>query len=182
MNTLKSLTQHITEKLVLNSNSKIRKQQEYNYHPKNSDELIHLVKELIEERGNDADLNDIDTSEITNMSWLFYKSEFNGDISNWEVGKVTNMHGTFYKSKFNGDISSWNVSNVELMSETFSYSEFNGDISDWDVSKVKDMSWLFAFSKFNSDISKWNVNKKCETINVFEDCPIKEEYKPKFNK
>jgi hypothetical protein len=44
------------------------------------------------------------------------------------------------------------------------------------------MSWLFAFSKFNSDISKWNVNKKCETINVFEDCPIKEEYKPKFNK
>ena len=35
---MKSLTQHITEKLVLNSNSKIIKR-EYNYHPKTRNEL-----------------------------------------------------------------------------------------------------------------------------------------------
>jgi surface protein len=68
------------------------------------------------------------------------------------------------------------------MQEMFYSSEFNGDISKWDVSNVENMESMFAGSKFNSDISTWNVNKKCETINVFEDCPIKEKYKPKFNK
>jgi hypothetical protein len=67
---MKSLNQYINEKLVLKSNSKIRKQ-EYNYHPKTNEELRTLVNELIEERGNEADLNDIDTSEIDDMSHVF---------------------------------------------------------------------------------------------------------------
>ena len=55
----------------------------YNYHPKTKEELIDLIKELIGIRGNEADLNDIDVSQITSMSWLFVHSEFNGDISKW---------------------------------------------------------------------------------------------------
>ena len=53
------------------------------YRPKTKKELKSLVKELIKERGNKADLNDIDVSQITSMNELFYKSEFNGDISKW---------------------------------------------------------------------------------------------------
>ena len=45
---MKSLSQHINEKLVLNNNNKIRK---YNYHPKTKEELKELIKQLIEERG-----------------------------------------------------------------------------------------------------------------------------------
>ena len=48
----------------------------YNYHPKTYDELEELVNKLMKERGNNADLNDIDTSEITNMYALFYDSFF----------------------------------------------------------------------------------------------------------
>ena len=125
---MKSLQNYITEKILINKNSKIV----YNYHPKTKDELKELVDKLIKERGNEADLNDIDTSEITDMYGLFKSSNFNGDISEWDVSNVKDMNSMFYRSKFtgeNGDISNWDVSNVENMISMFAYSEFNGDIS-----------------------------------------------------
>ena len=63
----------------------------HNYHPKTRDELKELVDKLIKERGNEADLNVIDTSEITDMDELFYNSDFNGNISDWDVSNVTTM-------------------------------------------------------------------------------------------
>ena len=53
------------------------------------------------------------------MSFMFYGSEFNGDISNWEVGNVTGMSFMFNYSKFNGDISNWNVEKVIDMRSMF---------------------------------------------------------------
>ena len=97
----------------------------YNYHPKTKDELKELLDKLIIERGNDADLNDIDTSEITDMSELFYECKFNGDISKWDVSNVEDMSNMFFESSFNGDISNWNVSNVKDMSYMFYNSKFN---------------------------------------------------------
>ena len=103
----------------------------HNYHPKTKEELVDLVKKLIEKRGNEADLNDIDVSQIKDMWGMFYSSEFNGDISNWDVSNVRNMSGMFAHSKFNGDISNWDVSVVEKMNHMFTNSEFKGDISKW---------------------------------------------------
>ena len=103
----------------------------YNYHPKTKEELGNLINELIEERGNEADLNDIDVSQITDMSYLFYGSQFNGDISNWDVSNVEDMYCMFFNSKFNGDISNWIVRRVRDMDGMFYNSKFNGDISKW---------------------------------------------------
>ena len=103
----------------------------YNYQPKTCKELTELVKKLVNERGNDADLNDIDTSKITDMNYIFYNS------------------------KFNGDISEWDVSNVETMESMFSNSNFNGDISNWDVSNVKDMGVMFYNSPLEKNTPKW---------------------------
>ena len=136
----------------------------YNYQPKTCKELKELIDKLIEKRGNDADLNDIDTSKITDMSYMFKESYFNGDISEWDVSNVKDMNHMFFNSKFtekNGDLSTWDVSKVEDMSYMFSYSEFNGDISEWDVSNVKNMEFMFSKSKFtceNGDISNWDVS------------------------
>jgi surface protein len=80
-----------------------------NMQPKSCDELKKTIKTLIKQRGNKADLNDIDTSKITDMSELFLSSKFNGDISKWDVSNVEDMSAMFYSSKFNGDISNWNV-------------------------------------------------------------------------
>ena len=105
---MKTLKNYITEKILINKNSKIV----YNYHPKTKDELKDIIKQKIESEGNECNLNDIDTSNITDMSNLFAYSEFNGDISKWDVSHVKNMKGMFMRSNFNSNISNWDVSNV----------------------------------------------------------------------
>ena len=106
---MKDLKEIILEKLKIGSKSKVNTE----YHPTTRDELKNLIDKLIQERGNNADLNDIDTSEITDMEKLFYASEFNGDISEWDVSNVTNMYKMFTRSKFNGDLSKWNTTKLE---------------------------------------------------------------------
>ena len=150
---MKTLQHYITEKILINKNSKIT----YNYHPKTKDELKDIIKQKIESEGNECDLNDINTSNITDMSNLFAYSRFNGDISNWDVSNVTNMDSMFACSKFNNDISNWDVSNVINMEDMFIISKFNSDISNWDVSNVK------------------------YSNGMFEKCIIKEKYQPEFN-
>src|SRR5574344_792763 len=113
---MKSLKLYITEALHVNRNTKGNY---HNYHPKTKDELDQLIDKLIKERGLNADLNDIDTSEITDMSYMFYESHFNGNISKWDVSNVTDMYSMFQDSKFNGDISKWDTSNVKIMSFMF---------------------------------------------------------------
>ena len=140
----------IVERLHINKDIK-----SYNYHPKTKNELKQLVYKLIKERGYNANLNDIDTSEITDMSYMFNGSYFNGDISEWDVSKVEEMYCMFYGSMFNGDISKWDVSNVEDMDYMFYYSEFNGDISNWDIKKVKTMKDIFNLSPLEKNPPKW---------------------------
>ena len=154
---MKQINKYIQERLHINKDTG-NHDHHYNYHPKTKDELKKLVNKLIKERGDDADLNDIDTSKITDMSYLFYEFEFNGDISNWDVSNVEDMSYMFMGSKFtgeNGDISKWDVSNVYDMSSMFSYSEFNGDISNWDVSNVKYMRGMFYKSPLEKNPPKW---------------------------
>ena len=174
---MKTLQHYITEKILINKNSKLA----YNYYPKTKEELKDIINQKIESRGNECDLNDIDTSNITDMSNLFAFSKFNGDISRWNVSKVTNMEGMFVESTFTGDISNWVVSNVTNMKYMFMHSAFDGYISNWNVSNVTNMGGMFFGSVFNQDISNWDVSNVIRTLFIFDNCPIEEKYKPKFN-
>ena len=100
---MKNLKDIIQERLHINKDIS----NYYNYHPKTKEELKELVNKLIKERGNDADLNDIDTSKITDMSYMFYDSKFNGDISNWDVSKVEDMQFMFYGSSLEKNPPKW---------------------------------------------------------------------------
>ena len=162
---------------------------------KDLEHLRALIYERIKDQGFKANLNDIDTSNITDMSHLFAStygsdggynrrwllgdstdaidfSRFDGDISQWDVSNVKKMRAMFKGSKFNGDISNWDVSRVQDMAQMFRLSKFNGDISNWDVSGVRNMTRMFYKSKFNGDLSKWRVPRGRYMKNVFDDSPL----------
>ena len=149
---MKTSTSHMNEALKIGKN--LSSFSTYSCQPKTKKELEKIIEDRISKECPNCDLNDIDTSLITDMSNLFTYSPFNGDISKWDV------------------------SNVKTMRCMFSLSDFNRDISDWDVSKVENMVAMFAFSKFNQDISNWKINKDCKITDMFNKCPIKDEYKP----
>ena len=144
----------ISEGLKIGAKSKVNVK---SYKPKNKQELKDIIKTLLDERGYNADLTDIDTSEITDMSHLFDNGKFlnfDGNISNWDVSNVTNMKDMFADSDFtgnNGDISGWDVSNVENMEEMFwRCKNLSIDINNWDVSKVTNMKNMFMYTPFKS--------------------------------
>ena len=122
------------------------------------------------------DMNDIDTSKITDMSYLFLAYEramSKLDVSKWDVSNVENMRSMFgYCTNFNCDLSKWDVSKVKDMSGMFTNCRvFNSDLSKWDVSKVSSMECMFynCFD-FNCDLSKWNTSSVTSTRNMFMNC------------
>ena len=124
MKILKS-EQFVSEKMkiipITNDELDKANEKSYKYYPKTKEELKSIINERIENEGNNCDLNDIYTRNITDMSHMFNGVEFfNGDISKWDVSNVKDMRGMFYFAEsFNGDISEWNVSNVENMLDMF---------------------------------------------------------------
>lgn len=151
------------------------------YHPQNRDELVELL------RDEKIKLNTIDTSKITDMSFLFAnattdieceyfeapdyiqncknsagkRKDFSG-IETWDVSNVTDMYGMFYKSEsFNQPLDSWDVSNVEYMSHMFELTQsFNQPLNSWNVSNVLFMSSMFSEAEsFNQPLNDWNISK-----------------------
>ena len=137
------------------------------FKPKNTKELKILTDD------ENINLNDIDTSLITNMTDLFKNSNrknYDG-IENWDTSNVEYMHGMFsYNAFFNNDISKWNVSKVKIMSEMFHLAFiFNQPLNDWNVCNVENMNMMFTGTReFNQPLNNWNVSKVKKMNGMFE--------------
>lgn len=53
------------------------------YKVQSKDILISIIEKYIKIFGDNCNLNWIDVSNITDMSYIFYNFKFNGDISQW---------------------------------------------------------------------------------------------------
>ena len=189
---MKTLNQYIKEKLVINKD----------YHDntivvKSFDELRKIIKDRYDKLGpgteqDPVDFNDIDVSNLdsfcSNNTGIFEETKFRYiDISDWDVSNVKSMRRMFFRCdelESVVDISKWDVSNVTDMRSMFykcDELESVGDISKWNVSNVTNMMYMFHCCRsFNQDISKWDVSNVEYYLSIFCNCPIKEEYKPKF--
>lgn len=122
-------------------------------------------------------LENIDTSNVTDMSYMFYTCHYNAinGVSNWNVSKVTNMRYTFgYNYMSSLDLSRWDMSNVINASEMFNYciSLKNLDTSNWTLVSLKNAQGMFR--NCNSieiiNATSWDTRNLTDTSSMFFRC------------
>lgn len=162
----------------------------HKYFPENRVELVCLL------RNESILLNEINTSKVIDMSFLFCNVEgeslnifqefgdrasFNlqnnagtrknfAGIETWDTSNVEDMTGMFaMQTTFNRDISRWDTSKVRSMAGMFFYARsFNAPIGAWNVSNVVNMTAMFLFAvSFNQNISQWNAENVRDMGNMF---------------
>ena len=164
--------------------------------PLTKQELLNEIKIRLD-RGQ-TNLNDIDTSKITDMSSLFYEISQNVDVSLWDTSNVTNMkamfsgcyalttvplidtssvtnmYDIFYSCSSLTTIPALNTINVKNMNYMLGGCTSLASIPEFDASSVTDMSSYFGFSTMNNlrDVGGWK-NLKCNwnDSNGLSKCP-----------
>ena len=124
------------------------------------------------------DLNRIDTSHMTDMSYMFfYCSGLTSlDVSKFDTSKVTSMSYMF--SGCSGltslDLSKFDTSKVTGMSYMFYYCSglTSLDVSKFDTSKVTSMSYMFYYCSglTSLDVSKFDTSKVTDMSYMFRGC------------
>ena len=145
---MKSLNQYIIEKILINKSSK--------FINKIKVESLEQLQALIRERYNNnksfIDLNDLDISELDDLSYIFHGSDI-------EVV----------------DISGWDTSNVTTMENMFSFCDKLKNIigiENLDVSKLEDANSMFYCCKnlVELDLTNWNPVSLQHTYEMFSGC------------
>ena len=149
----------------------------HTFTPKSKAELQELIKD------DSVYLGDIDTSAVTDMSFLFEnpnRKDFSG-ISSWDVSKVENMNFMFFEQhNFNENLNSWNTSALKSMNAIFADCvSFNQPLDRWNVGNVRSFRLAFGNCRaFDHSLKTWQISKGAITKKMFENCAIKSQNKP----
>lgn len=145
---MNNLKEYIIEKFKINKDNVTKR-----IVVKSRKELLEIIGDRFKWDDKVIDFNDIDVSNIKDMSNLFSNLDFiNIDISSWDVSNVKTMRGMFNNCKHlrsTGDLSGWDVSNVIDMSFMFNNCEHLkniGDLKDWEINGTK-MAYAFQDCK-----------------------------------
>ena len=139
------------------------------------DDSSHLFEECYSLQS--IDLSNVDTSNVTNMSFMFYSCGLtNLDVSGFDTGNVTDMLCMFWgcSSLKSLDLSGFDTGNVTDMGSMFvgNYNLTNLDVSGFDTGNVTDMSYMFSNceSLASLDLSGFDTGNVTDMGCMFDDC------------
>lgn len=116
-------------------------------------------------------LNHWDTSNVTDMSYMFYGAKkFNQPLNNWDMSNVISTEGMFGKAEnFNQQIDGWNTESlVNTAKMFFDAKSFDQALNRWDTSKAVNMNSMFkGASNFNKELSGWDVSSAKLMFDMF---------------
>lgn len=123
------------------------------------------------------DTSKLDTSRVTNMSYMFSESSNlkSLDVSNWDTSKVTNMSNMFAKASglTSLDVSRWDTRNVRNMLSMFreASSLTSLDVSRWNTSQVSTTAYMFQDVRglTTLDIGRWDLRNVRSSGSMFSD-------------
>ena len=125
--------------------------------------------------GNIQGLSYLNTSEVTDMSYMFANTQFYElDLSSLNTAKVTSMKGMFSDcslSEFNG--SKFNTQNVTDMSYMFADSKIDYcNFRSFNTENVTDMSNMFRnmYNLYNLDLIYFNTSRVTNMEEMFYGC------------
>ena len=141
--------------------------------PENCYEMFSLY-----ENCTAIDLSNVDTSNVSDMSWMFYGCTdlTTLDLSGFDTGNVTDMNNMFSscRSLTSLDLSSFNTSKVTKMHQMFSNCTnlTSLDLSNFDTSKVTYMNDMFFYcsSLTELDISGFDTSSVTTMGHLFRHC------------
>lgn len=111
---------------------------------------------------NDAAISNWDTSNVTNMSYMFTGAvAFNRSLDSWDVSKVVDFIQMFRESRYNQPLNSWNLAAANNINGMFqSNTAFNQPLNKWNTSNITLMPATFrGATAFNQDLSMWAVSQ-----------------------
>ena len=133
----------------------------------NKDEIREYLKSEIEKQGENVVIRNLDVSLIDDLSKLFVginnriKSL---DLSGWKTSNVKDMSWMFFicDTIKSIDLSGWDTSNVEQMNNIFCgcKSLESISLSGWDTSNVKNMNGMFYDCSAPYDVVDNKIIKK----------------------
>ena len=129
--------------------------------------------------GNKVIYDNLDTSAMTDTSYLFRTATYNNnvDVSNMNFSNVTDMSYMFQSCQSNSII----VGNVDTSKVTNMSFMFDGcnkvadlDLSGIDVSKVTTMAYMFNSCSVltNLNLSGWNTDSLTNMQYMFQNCQV----------
>lgn len=146
-----------------------------NFHTEGAEEMSCLFAGCISLE--ELDVSSLDTSNVTDMSNMFYDCGFTGlDVSSFDTSKVTDMHGMFADCYLLSelDLSGFDTSNVTNMRGMFQgcRSLTSMDLSGFNTSNVTDMGLMFdeCRSLVSVNVSGFDTSNVTDMGLMFYEC------------
>lgn len=146
----------------------------YRVGPLNYTNYINNMSSLFGSCDNLTNILNFDTSNVTNMSDMFWGIGFSGtsvNIPNFNTSKVIDMSGMFSYFNFrNITLPNFNTSNVTNMHSMFFQADTYDKVPNFDTRKVTDMGAMFEMDYSINKVPNFNTSNVVSMDYMFMAC------------